>query len=581
MNTQAGIPKRKSILVKLTIALLAPAIFLAVVEAALAIAGVRVPRYVGLQGVDDYWIPYNEPGKPAGFDRAFPRNNKIVPEKPPLFLKDKPANGYRIFCLGESTVAGLPFEIGCFSDWLRLRVGAMMPDRVVEVVNAGNAGWYAKEIRELLRESLQYKPDLFIWMVGHNESVPENVLKLRAELNSPFVYKVKSFVQNLRTTQLMSRWIPTIMSHQRVTLFDREASEERPCYSPAELELIQKRYREAYEGAIADARAAGVPIMIATMPKNWRECPPSLSYYADSMYHDENKREQWNTTFKLGNALIERKNWSAALKYYQSVAEIDATPAKLQFAMARACEELHDLDNAKEHYRLALETDGCPMRALSWVETFIREFAARERVPMADFEDIFNKNSKFGIAGYELIADNVHPNLKGHEIMATEFINLMISNLGLPLDKSKDVPVEIGRRRLGIDKYDDKFVKKSECSANLALVLQAGRVDDLWKRTYALAREVLATNDKDWEITAALGVLETMNGNAEIGGALIEKAMTNDGYIRLSYVYYYNYEAPYTRVLKKTKVDFDAFEKNFTTGEKMQYKNRVSRIRPR
>jgi hypothetical protein len=54
------------------------------------------------------------------------------------FLKEKPANGYRIFVLGESSVQGFPYDANlAFSRILQRRLQNIFPNRVIEVVNLG------------------------------------------------------------------------------------------------------------------------------------------------------------------------------------------------------------------------------------------------------------------------------------------------------------------------------------------------------------------------------------------------------------------------------------------------------------
>src|SRR5688572_18392362 len=147
---------------RLLVSVLAPATCLVLVETVLALSGVRVPRYDGFGDPGRYWIPWQAEGQAAGFVRVRPRLFRHFPEQQPLFLADKPAHGYRVFVLGESSVKGDPYETGCFTDWLRLRLTAMLPDRAVEVVNAGNPGWHASDVRLLLQECLEHQPDLLV-----------------------------------------------------------------------------------------------------------------------------------------------------------------------------------------------------------------------------------------------------------------------------------------------------------------------------------------------------------------------------------------------------------------------------------
>ncbi|HKD99908.1 MAG TPA: hypothetical protein VKE69_02765, partial [Planctomycetota bacterium] len=84
---------------RMALALLAPLAFLGLVEAVLAVAGVDALRYP--QGLDRYWV-LNTELRPPGYQRFQPRSRKQFPEAVPIFLRDKPANGFRVFVLGES-----------------------------------------------------------------------------------------------------------------------------------------------------------------------------------------------------------------------------------------------------------------------------------------------------------------------------------------------------------------------------------------------------------------------------------------------------------------------------------------------
>src|SRR5262249_51211154 len=62
-------------------------------------------------------------------------------DAPVAFRQEKPANGVRIFVVGESSAFGYPFGPEfAFSAFLQQRVSAAKPDRTVEVVNAAIPG---------------------------------------------------------------------------------------------------------------------------------------------------------------------------------------------------------------------------------------------------------------------------------------------------------------------------------------------------------------------------------------------------------------------------------------------------------
>ncbi|HZL99602.1 MAG TPA: tetratricopeptide repeat protein [Planctomycetota bacterium] len=560
-------------LVRIGLVLAAPVACLLLLEGVLALAGVRVPRYAGFQDGGAYWIPCELEGRPPGYTRCFPRNYKQAPEELPLFLRDKPGNGWRVFVLGESSVKGLPYEVGCFSDWLRLRARAMLPGRTVEVVNAGNVGWHASDIRTLAQECLEHEPDLLIWMVGHNEFVPHNVLTLRRELERPVLHALQGAVSGLRTARWLGRYLPALRP-QRESVFDQLQSEERPCFGP-ELPLLRQRFREATAGVVADARAAGVPIILCTMARNLRQSPPSYSYYSEAMRADPALRAHWDEAYAAGLLALQQGDAPGALAALGQALALDSTPAKLHYALGQAHAQAGQAEEARAAYARALEQDASPMRAQAWAEQAIRDVAAESGAPLADLQTLFDGSSPLGVAGNELIFDNCHPNLRGHELIAQTLLELIERQLQLPFDRSRDVPPERGRALLGLDQYGAFLAQRGEALNLVKLALQSGAVDDLWTRASESCTAVLQADPADWEVQGGLGLLEALAGRAAEARGLIEAAMAKNPYVKTSYVYFWTTEPAYRRAFAAAGLDMAAVEASLSPSERSQVQNRL------
>jgi len=96
--------------------------------------------------------------------------NRFLCFQPDSFLRQKPENGYRIFCLGGSTVQGRPYSTETsFTTWLRLSLEEADSDRTFEVVNCGGISYASYRLTVILDEVLQYDPDLILIYTGHNE----------------------------------------------------------------------------------------------------------------------------------------------------------------------------------------------------------------------------------------------------------------------------------------------------------------------------------------------------------------------------------------------------------------------------
>jgi lysophospholipase L1-like esterase len=562
---------------KIAVAIAAPLLFVALTEVVLALGGVRVPAYAGLPpGVSDYWIPWEQAGKPAGYQRAFPRRYRFRPEPMPVFLREKPSNGYRVFVLGESSVEGTPYELGTFCDWLQLRLTAMLPGRAVEVVNTGNPGWHATEIRTLLQECLRHGPDAIVWMVGHNEMVPQNVQNLRNEIEHPWKTAVYSGVRRLRISSLLTQ-LGLTRPEARIVIHGQGELTARRCVG-AELPLLQARFREATEGAVLDALRGETPIVLCTLPRNLRTYPPSVSVHREDFVKDPGKLQAWRLAVqKARQVLDERGSPSVAVEYLTRAEKWDDTPAELHFLMGCALERIGKSEDAVARYRKALDNEGCPMRAQPWVEAAIREVAGRHRTPLVDLERVFDQSARLGLAGDELICDNVHPNLDGHERIADEILRIFESSLGIPLDRSRDVTGEAGRKAIGLDIYRRFEATRSECVSNLRRVLETGKLDELYRSTRDQCESVLKLQPEQWEVSAALGMLKALSGDPCNGKRLVESAMARDEYVLTSYIFYHKTQPPFRIVLDKAGVDIAAAERNLTPGQRTQLQNRLQR----
>ena len=383
-------------------------------------------------------------------------------------------------------------------------------------------------------------------------------------------------MRELRLKRVLNQWIPSSAT-LRVVVHARDGSDGRPCWGP-ELDLLKQRFREATDGAATDAKNAGVPIVFCTLPRNIHTNPPAHSVLSEALRSNPIEMERWRSFIGFAkDAMTQRKDGAAALEFLHRAAKIDDAPAELHFEIARALEMTGDADAARAEYRRALELDGCPMRALAWVESTVREVAAARGAPLLDLEKVFDAAGSLGIAGEELICDNVHPNLRGHEVIADELLGVFERDLHLPLERRRDVSLEDGRRRLGLDISREDGRAQVRVPQQLSTRPEANKVDDWWTKTVEQCKTVLQYNPSDFEVSAALGCLRTLGGDAKTGKELLEKALASDGYVQTSYVYYYKTQAPYRRLLELAGIDMAAEERKLTSGQRMQLEHRLTR----
>ena len=103
--------------------------------------------------------------------RYFSQKGIGVPEAyDDIFEVDKQPTTKRIFMLGESTMAGYPFDYNATAPrLLRDRLAQVLPQYNIEVVNVGLAAVNSYTVLDFTKELVDYAPDAFIVYVGHNE----------------------------------------------------------------------------------------------------------------------------------------------------------------------------------------------------------------------------------------------------------------------------------------------------------------------------------------------------------------------------------------------------------------------------
>lgn len=123
------------------------------------------------------------------------------------FARDKPANGYRIFCLGGSTIYGRPYDDKTsFCGFLRAFLPEMDSSREWEVINAGGISYASYRIEVLVRELRNYEPDLFLIYTGHNEFLEDRTYSSLIATPAP-IKSVYSLASKSRTFSLMQRLV--------------------------------------------------------------------------------------------------------------------------------------------------------------------------------------------------------------------------------------------------------------------------------------------------------------------------------------------------------------------------------------
>ena len=335
------------------------------------------------------------------------------------FLAKKPAGGLRIFCLGGSSSHGFPWGaeaafVGIVGDAL----AASHPELHVEAVNASGVSYAMHRLNIVADELLAYEPDVLIVYSGHNEFVEtaffealkhRSTARTRLEfwLAHSHVYSaMQSAAEGLRyETPSTSDQFQARVQRDETVIFSRQQKE-----------AIVAEYHRRLARLVRSTRAAGVHVVLSTVPANLRDWRPQASTMDVRL--DDDAQRQWTEAFVTGKQQLNNGDFEASAASLELAARLAPGYAETQFLLAKAYDGLARWDDARRAYQQACDADASPNRRVSGINAAIREVARQYGALLVDVERIFEQRSEHGLVGFNLIEDYVHPTREGHELIA-------------------------------------------------------------------------------------------------------------------------------------------------------------------
>lgn len=362
--------------------------------------------------------------------------DRLAAFQPQSFAAEKGPNTFRIFCLGGSTVQGRPYSVETsFTSWLELNLRAARPKIDYEVVNCGGISYASYRLVPIIREVLQYEPDLFIVYTGHNEFLEDRTYgpllrtsRSKAWLHSVLLnfhgyklahhYLVARRVEHNRPTGQSK----TVMSPQVKTILDLEQGLASYHRDDTWRDGIVNHFTRNIETLMSVSQAAGVPVIMVNPVSNLKDCPPFKSEPGPSVSAADSSKV---TTLREQAA---RLDWSDAYGKIRLLAEavaIDDRDAGLLYSLGTCCYHLARYEEAKQWFVLAKDQDICPLRIMESMRNGISVACARHKVLLVDAEELFKQQSEGGIVGDDWLLDHVHPSINGHRLIADALYEAM------------------------------------------------------------------------------------------------------------------------------------------------------------
>jgi tetratricopeptide (TPR) repeat protein len=139
-------------------------------------------------------------------------------------------------------------------------------------------------------------------------------------------------------------------------------------------------------------------------------------------------RRQWFRLFEQGLARKNQGDHDTALDFFNDSKEIDSCYADLRYQIGQTYLALGQFREAKREFVYARDLDIVPLRAISQIQSIVREVAIRRDIPIIDLASLLEtqiqKSSGHAILGNEAFLDHVHPTIQIHQMLAEELTKI-------------------------------------------------------------------------------------------------------------------------------------------------------------
>lgn len=507
---------------KLLFAAVAVAAVLALVEGALALVGVRPvvateDTSQGFSGLVSIYERQGERYRTRGAEVRKTFNDQS-------FLVEKPEKGFRFFVLGGSSAYGYPWGADVAFGALVAEVAAAAhPELTVEGVNAAGISYAMHRLNIVADEVLRYRPDALVVYSGHNEFVEPGFYRELRERGETF-NRVEYLAGHSRIYSALYRARRRAASRARSgdDALDVTVRRESIPFTYDEKHEVVRSFRAGLERLVEKAQAAGVEVAILPVPANLRDWKPDRS---ETLELDDDARERWTAARLEGERLLEAGDAAAAVERLEAAQKLAPRHAHTWYLLARAYEAVGRYDDARRGYAAACDLDLSPVRRTTGINAAARAVATRHGALLVDADRFFEEQAENGLVGFDLIEDYVHPNRRGHELIAWQLWNAIEDAgwLGTPTPRAERD--ERFRTMLAGRSAGEGERENVVWLVNQGVILRNQGRDELAAEKYRQALEI------DPDYTGALwnlGALTAEREDWEASAALLERLLEND-----------------------------------------------------
>jgi tetratricopeptide (TPR) repeat protein len=342
----------------------------------------------------------------------------------------KPADEFRIFAYGESTMHGSHYwPASNPARWLEAYLKDFLPGRKIRIVNFARMGQGSDFIQRSVKNTLIYKPDLILLYAGHNGFLPGNRFDQVAQKESKLSFKFKLWIRNSALISAAIRFgIANKLKRNQKAEEDQigyEQIETPPTgIGGAENEFLRDsdlynkniaHHRANYEEILNVAADRHIPILIFKPASNLKDYPPSCSKHRLPL--SKENEAVWQGAYEEGRKKQALGDTRGALQAYEKAYALGQAHADLLYRMGQLLMKNGELEKARQFLIEAKDEDCIIVRAPSVVENYFEAFGKTGKAVVIDTEKFLVSEAPGGILGDPIVEDNVHFSVKGHALL--------------------------------------------------------------------------------------------------------------------------------------------------------------------
>ncbi len=368
--------------------------------------------------------------------RYFGQSGTTIPEpSEDLFEKQKSPQTIRVFCLGESTMAGFPYDFNATApSFLRDRLQSIFPDRNIEVINLGLSASTSFIVVDLVKQLVEYEPDLFVLYLGHNEFY--GIFGSGSAVRIPggtWLTNLHIALLHYRTYYLLREGLTALInlftapqSTPEGTMMEQMVREQVIPYGSELYVKTRETFRSNLKKIFEVSQRHGIPLVASALVSNIKDHPPFRSEFQTSTTPET--RWEWERAFAQGEAAISKGDTSGAQRAFTRCTELDSLHARPFYLLGRIEYQRGNLVHAKNLLLRAKDLDALRFRASEDFAADLKRIATEHRVLVAPVDSFFASASTKGMIGNELMLEHLHPNIEGYFLLAKAIAQTILEN---------------------------------------------------------------------------------------------------------------------------------------------------------